>query len=99
MKYIKWNYYLDVYRKILCRIGLKESAHLMWQFGGVPMFNAELVDKTPSDWIGAKTDKRRFIMDRKLFDENKKEYDNKGEKQYYCDLFFWNIQDLSEDIS
>ena len=105
MRNIKWDYYFGnisfegVEKSALARIGLTEKIHLMWQFKGVPMFNSAIYNKFPSEMLAVKTDKRKFTIKRKLFDENINEWKNEDERQYYCDLFFWDVKDLEKPIT
>ena len=95
-KHLGKNYYIDTEKKILYRLGLKESKHLMWKYGGIPFFNAKIVDewKDKITHIGAKTDKHKFVVPIKIFWEDLKEHNNKGEIQISCDKFFWEITNL-----
>lgn len=94
MKYLKLDYYYDPQKSLLCRIGLNESKHLLWSKGGVPCFNAEILDKETSEWIGVRTNKRRFVVKRNVFEDNKQTWDNHGEKQYFINLNLWDIKEL-----
>jgi len=94
-KHLKWDYWFNPEKGLLYRAGLNESAHLMWQFKGIPMFNAEILAANPSVWLGAKTNKRRFSIARETFEKNKKEWKNGKETQYYCDKSLWTIEELS----
>ena len=88
--------YLDRSQSLLFRKDMIEKKHLMWQFGGTPCINAKMYDKYDTEYLGFKTDKRRFTISRELFDEHKKVYMNGNEKQYYCDKFFYKIDELNE---
>ena len=89
-KHIWRDLYIDEEKRILFRQNMNESKHFMWQFGGVPMINANYYNqyKDKIDHIGFKTDKGKYVVKKDLFEEYKQVYHNGDEDQYYVDKFY-----------
>ena len=81
----------------LCKFGIDEKKHLMWKYGGVPAIDKIMWDKLMKsrhkiDEIYFRTKKsRRFLIDAKVFDNNKIEFDLGFGKQYYVEKELWDI--------
>ena len=84
----------EVITNKLCKFGLVEKRHLLWQAGGVPCIDKRMWEdcKTRVKEIYVRTDKgRRFKISSESFEKNKKEVDFGHGIQYVVDKDFWDI--------
>lgn len=98
IKRVYRDLYIDIEKAILFRQGMVESKHLMHQFGSTPCINKHRLEKYLHliKWIGFKTDKRKFVISKKMFLDNCKSYMNGTEEQLYCHNYFYTITELDK---
>lgn len=85
------DYHLE--NGVLTKLGVNDSKHLMWQFGGVPCIDAENVWDRFGEGIKKiiiTTKKgRRFETTGENFTTNKKEINFGFGRQYYLEANLW----------
>ena len=83
------NIYKDyqIVKNILYKPRLIEKTHLLHKFGDVPAIDAMLWDSNPQlIGIVIQTDKRKFVIKAKDFNEHKKSLDYGYGKQYFVEI-------------
>jgi len=95
IKKLSFSYLLDTDKKLLFKI--EKERNLLWSRGGFPALNKQVImdNQSDYDWVGVKTPKRRFIINKKMLLDNFEDIKYPGfEPQIFASPFFWSESNI-----